>query len=481
MAIIPLVGFSPDADPTTPGVLTDCNALLPSLVGMRSCPSLVSPLDVPALAAACKGAAVLTKLDGTRRVFAGTSSHLYDLSGGAWNSRGSGYTGNTDTQWSFAQFGDASLAANGLDTIQRSTSTTFSSIASAPIAEVVFSVGAFVMALNVDDGSAKPDGWHCCAAYDETDWVESTTTQCASGRLVSTPGRLTAGGRMGEYAIAYKTNSIYLGQYVGGDVVWDWQQIIGGAAGCVGKHAWADLDGTHFIVGEDNFWLFDGTRPMPLADGVLRKWFATACSSAYKYKVTCSYDKTENLVWIFFPSTNASTLDSAIVYHVLTKKFGKVAVNVEAVLQYVSPGITIDGMDALAATIDGLPDVPIDSPYWNSGARALSVFNTSHQMQTFSGVSGESSLMTGDFGDDGFYTLLQRVQCRFKTKPDDAELQAYKKSESGEDWETGAAATMTNGRFDLLQSAKWHRVQIVMDGNAEITGVGADYTQDGEE
>ena len=150
----PLMGFAPDVESTTPGVLVDCAQLIPFESGMEAAPGLTVPTGVGALAAECRGAAVITKLDGTRRVMAGTATALYELVSTTWTDRSAAtYTGSGDTRWSFTQFGDATIAANRTDTIQRTTSGSFAAISGAPKAKIVFTVGSFVMALNVNDGA----------------------------------------------------------------------------------------------------------------------------------------------------------------------------------------------------------------------------------------------------------------------------------------------------------------------------------------
>jgi hypothetical protein len=329
------------------------------------------------------------------------------------------------------------------------------------------------MALNVNDGATKPNGWHCCAAYDETDWTEATATQCASGQLVSTPGYLTAGGRLGQYAVAYKSRAIYLGQYVAGAVVWDWELFPSGNAGCVGKGAWCDIDGRHFIVGEDNFWIFDGASISPVADGVVREWFSTDCSSTYKYKVTCAYDKITNLVWIFYPSEGSATIDSALVYHVLSKKFGRVAIAAEAVLEYYTASTTINGLASIASTIDALPDINFDSAYWLAGGRSMAVFNTSHQMQSLTGVSASSSFTTGDIGDDYEISSINEIRLRYATAPSSSMVQMYRKTHSGTVATPGNSGSQINGKFDIRQTARWHSAKFTFNGNVEIVGMNA--------
>lgn len=473
--MVPLIGFAPDADETTPGVITSCVNMVPTLNGMEGAPSLQTPNGVPVLGAACQGAAVVSKLDNTRRIFAGTQAAIYELVSGTWTdrSKSGGYTGGVESRWSIAQFGDATLMANRADTIQRSTSGAFADIPGAPKAEVVFSVGAFVMALNTNDGAEKPDGWHCCAIYDDTNWTPSSTTQANKGRLVSTPGELTAGLRLGEYAVAYKERSIYLGQYVGAPVVWDWIQVSGCDAGCVGKDALCDVDGVHFFVGPDNFWLFDGTLPTSLGDGVVREWFKENASAEYLYKTICSFDRERRLVWVFYPSKGSTTCDAAIVYNVQTKRFGLATVAVEAALNYVTPSVTIDGLTSYAATIDSLPSIPFDSQYWAAGGRAISVFNASHQLQSFAGDSVSSSFRTGAVGDDDAVSLLQQVRLRFRVAPTTASCQMEHAANLGAGFTNGPSGALNDGKFDLLKSARWHRANFSFTGPVHVTHMAA--------
>lgn len=471
----PLVGFAPDADVTTPGVLTDCTNLVPYLNGMEGAPVGVTPTSTPALATECFGAAVTTNLSGVRRIFAGAATKVYELSAGAWNdvSRVAAYNATADSRWMFAQFGNATLAANKADTIQRSTTASFADISGAPKADIVFSVGAQVMALNVNDGADKPDGWHCCALFDDTDWTTSITTQAASGRLVSTPGAITAGARLGEYAVAYKKNAIFLGQYVGAPAVWDWIPVAGGDSGCVGKEALCDLGGAHFFVGDDNFFIFNGTTPTPIADNAVRQWFYDNSNPLYRYRTKCIFDRQTNRVWVFYPSINATTCDQALVYHVLSKKWGRATLNVEAVLNYVSPGLTMADLSTLSATIDGLPDISYDSQFWLSGGRALSAFNTSHQLQLLTGDSVSSSFTTGDVGDDDAVSLLTQIRLRYALAPGSATATVLRSMNSGESFATGASGGVNDGKFDVLQASRWHRAQFDFTGPVQITAMNA--------
>lgn len=473
----PIVGFAPDADMTAPGVLMNCEHLIPYESGMKGAPSPVSAL-VDTLASACTGAAVVVLLDGTRRIFAGTNTHLYELVGTSWTDRSSAtYTGSSDTRWSFAQFGNTTIASNLADAMQSSASGSFAAISGAPKAKIVVSASNnFVIAFNTVDGTygTSPDRWWCCAQNDQTDWTPAVSTLATTGRLTSVEGPIEAALPLGDYVIAYKKRALFIGSFAGSPVVWQWQVINAGECGICGPEAICDIGGTHFFVSDDNFWLFDGTRPVPIGEGVIRKFFNDDCSPAYRYRVKCNFDKQANIVRINYPSnTSSGECDSAIVYHVLRKQFGRDNRTLEAQLNYVSPGVTIDGLDNYSATIDGLPDIGFDSQFWSSGGRVSAYFNGSHQLVTYSGDTSSSSMTTGDVGDDDLVTTIDRLRVRFQQSPSAATATGFYKMNEGDSLSTGPTSSINDGKFDIRQSGRFHRFTVAMTGNVKISAFDA--------
>lgn len=507
--MIPLIGYVPDADPTTPGIMTDVVNIIPNERGFVGAPAGVPPASVGALASACKGAAIITKLDGTRRVLAGTQTKLYELIGTAWTdeSRGGLYSGGTDNRWSFCQFGDTTLASNYTEPIQSSVGYGFTDL-TAPKAKVIVTSNGFVVAFNTNDGTygVSPDRWWCSALNDCTDWTVAVSTQSNTGRLVSAPGEIVAALPLGAQIVAYKQTGLYLGSYVGSPVVWQWDQIPG-ESGCVGPNAVCDIDGAHLYVGLDNIWIYDGTRPRSIATGSIRKWFFANSSQNFRYLTICTFDRQTNRVWIFYPSVSASICDSALVYHLTSKRWGKVTVNAEASLNYISSGYTIDGLSILSATIDGLDAIAFGADYWGdgyaaagyvgtvggysglsfdsqiwlAGGRAFSVFDSTHQLMTLTGPSASSSFTSGDVGDDNGWTTLRRARVRFVQAPDSASGQSYSKANEGDSLQARSSFTMVGSRADLGQSDRFHRVRFDFTGDVEFNGIDFDLVPDGEE
>ena len=112
-----LKGFAPDLDPVTPGVLTDCDAIIPTTYGLSAANSTVSA-GLPALATAPNSAFVAELLDGSKRTFAASTSAIYEAGSGSWTdrSRVGGYSGTNRTR--FCVFGNNVLSANRTQVIQ---------------------------------------------------------------------------------------------------------------------------------------------------------------------------------------------------------------------------------------------------------------------------------------------------------------------------------------------------------------------------
>ena len=470
----PLLGFAPDVDQGTPGAILAAENIVPASNGMAGAPSAISVAGVPALAAACRNAAVATKLDGTRRIFAGTAANLYELVSGSWTSRASGFTLADDVRWDFTQFGDSTLAAASGEPIQRSTSTTFSAISGAPEAMAIETAAGFVMAANTDAGT---DVWHCSALLDETDWTPALATQATTGRLVSTPGAITALKAFGDQFVAYKDRSMYLGRYVGTPAVWQWD-LIPGDVGCVGVDAVTDLGGLgHLFVGRSDILLFDGTRPVSIAEGKVRQWFYNQISQEYLFKTTVVHDKQNGVVWVFYPSISSTVCDKALVYHLGTGRWGIVTQTIECALNYVSAGATIG---SVGGNIEDLPEVSFGSQYWLAGGRMMTVMTSDHQLSTLTGISGSSSMTLFDVGDDQVVSRLSRVRVAYQQEPTTAAADGFIKMSRGAGTVNGGSGTYSGGKIDIRQSARFHRVNINATGPWVAAAVDFDFMQAGQ-
>lgn len=480
--MIKISGFAPDLDSTEPGLIVDCANLVPTPAGYRSGASEVST-GTPSLAAECRGASVARKLDNSKRIFAGTQTGLFELIGSAWSdiSKAGGYLGGVDSRWRFSQFGDVSIAADGVSPLQFSASGAFADISGAPKARLVETVSGFVVIAATEDTTygVSPDRWWCSALYDYADWAPALSTQCTTGRLVDTPGPITALRRLGGDLVAYKDRAMYLGRYVGTPVVWQWT-LIPGEIGTPSGDSVVDIGSAHIFVGPDDIYLFDGSRPQAVG-GAIKEWFFARLNASYRYKVQLAHDRTKSLVRIYYPSISSSSgaIDECLVYHYPTGKWGRQDRVIESVVDYTTPSTTLDDLGAAYATFNDLPVTAFDSPAWVAESVVPGVFNSAHVLVQLNGTPSESSLTTGDVGEDDVFWTLQRVTPKFLKVPTNSTMTNLYRNSLGDSLVEDQTSQISNGRFDVIRSARWHRIRLDTTGDMEISAFKPYYRKGG--
>ena len=480
--MIPLLGFAPDLDPTTPGIITDCTNFVPTLKGYKGGYS-GADVGMDAVASAVLNGAVLTKLDASNRLIVGTTEYLYESSGSSWSDvSGTTYNASSAFPWHFAQFGDTSLAVNKGDTLQYSTSGAFADVTGAPKAGAICTSSGFVMLANTNEAiyGDSPDRWWCSALYDVSDWTPDIATQCTTGRLVDTPGAINGVKSVGNDSIvAYKEKSMYLGQYVGPSAVWQWT-LISDVIGCSTQDAVINIGIEHIFIGYDDIYIYQpGGLPTPIG-APLKEWFFADLHPGYRHKIKGLYDRKNSVVYFFYPRiSDGGNIDGCISYNHKTNKWGLAHRNIEAVVEYITGGYTWDTLPI--TTWDSWPAIPYDSPFWTATSETLAYIGTDHKIYSLTGKSSASSFTTGDVGDDQAYSLISRVRLRYLVAPDSATLTNYYQDQHGISWIEDTITSEISGRFDLLKSARWHKGKIDFTGDVEISAMDAVLTKDGEE
>ena len=219
-----------------------------------------------------------------------------------------------------------------------------------------------------------------------------------------------------------------------------------------------------------------------MGDDQIRQWFFDNASPQYLYKTKCTFDRQTNRVYIFFASNASTTCDFALVYHVKSGQWGRANNGVQAALNYVSGGVTFDTFNVAGATFDTLTSVSYDSQYWLAGGFALSVFDSTNQLRSLTGTPAASSFTTGDAGDDEAVTLLKQVRLRYAAgrAPTTATAAVFRKKNSGDVLTTGATGTLSDGKFDVMQAARWHRARFSFTGPVRVIAMNPTLTPAGK-
>jgi hypothetical protein len=493
-----LVTYAPDVDPIEDGSLIECMAVIPTYKGIAAAPSAAAA-NATVLAATVVGAASLTLLSGSTRTFVGTPTKLYEQNGAGWTdvSVGGGSYTTVNARWVFAEVGDVSLAVNKQNVLQYSngsgafavtTSTASGSTVTAPAAACMDIVGDFVI---LGDTTGVPgytadtgDRWVTSALANYADYTPSTATNCYTGRVTSIPGRITCVRKFGDQAVIFKQRGMYLGTFNGPPTGWVFPEVPTANTGTFSQESAIQIGTPEqpllFFVGNDDFYLFDGARPIPIGFGVKEKFF-NQLDVSNASKIICVHDRKKSLVRVHYPST--STVDKCLVFNYRTKKWGRDDRTIEYAFEYIPPGTTYDDISAIASitTYDTIAESAYDSIFQGSTVSNPAVFNASHGLYTLTGTPTTSSVSTYHFGDDDVVTTITRLTPRWITKPTGATLVNYYWMRSGESATTDTSTTMSSGRFDVIRAAGWHKFDITFTGNWELNEIKIDARMDGRE
>jgi hypothetical protein len=269
---------------------------------------------------------------------------------------------------------------------------------------------------------------------------------------------------LGDGIVAYKDRSIYVGSYVGAPETWTFQEIPG-EVGCMAQGGVVDIGAAHVFVGYDNFYIFDGSRPTPIGN-LLKDWFFSDLYTDYAYRIRSVHDRQNSNVYFYYPSrSGGGALDKSIVFNYRVNKWGVDDRVIQETVDYVSAGLTFDSTFATTetfATVD--PTIAYDSPLLVAGQPAPALIKADGKTYVLTGTGDTWSITTNDFGDDNAVSLLRRVKPRFLTQPTSSQMVNYYRMVEGGSLIIGVttAWNSTTGAFDLLRSARWHR--LIMSG-----------------
>jgi hypothetical protein len=158
------------------------------------------------------------------------------------------------------------------------------------------------------------------AIRNPSSWTVSLATQAGNVRLLDTPGPIKALVAYGERFVAFKENSIYVGQYVGPPYVFAWK-VVNSVVGCSFPKSVVELDGRLYFAHKSGYFAFDGQQVSNVGLGVASK--ANSTTNGGFYAATQSRaDEDEGNVWFcgYGKTTGGGTfyLISPVVYNART-------------------------------------------------------------------------------------------------------------------------------------------------------------------
>jgi hypothetical protein len=150
-----------------------------------------------------------------------------------------------------------------------------------------------------------------CSQESITDWTPSATNTAGEQEL-ATRGTLLAGRRGRGETLIWSTADLWRATFIGGTLVYGFAQSGRSRAGSSPRNAVADDRRRGYWMGDGKFFRYDGavvSIPCDVEDYVFGSFNQT-----YAYKVWCLANPQFNEVTWFYPSANATEIDSYVTY-----------------------------------------------------------------------------------------------------------------------------------------------------------------------
>lgn len=307
---------------------------------------------------------------------------------------------SSDAQWQFAQFGNLVFATQKnavLQVYNLSSSSAFAdNSGSPPQASYISVVGRFLVLSGL---LSNPYRIQWSGLNDTTNWTSGT----GSSDYQDFPdGGIVRGVAGGEFGTVFQDQAIRRMSYIpGSDIIFQIERI----AQDQGLFAPYSIVRagiyTFFHSAQGFFKIAPGGLPEPIGrEKVDRTFFDDLDKTDLKLFIGASDPRSTRAFWAYKSTSGTTGLyDKIIGYDYVLDRWFTIDMTGEYLLGMSQPGITLENLDSLSASIDAL-GASLDS-FAVSTQPLIAQFSSEHKMGFFSGANLEATLETAEQGTDG--------------------------------------------------------------------------------
>lgn len=406
--------------------------------------------------------------NGNTTVFASGTTKLFRLDAGDFSLDDvSATTYTSATMWKFTQFGNKLIAANEGHTLQAYdlTSTgSFTNLSSdAPKAKFVTVVRDFVVS---GYQSSYQNRVQWSGINNETTWASSGTTQ-ADYQDIPDGGRVQ-GVTGGEFGIVLMDRSLYRMSYVGTPLVFQFDNISRNL-GCYESNSVIQWQGITYFLSDDGFYACDGQNVVNIGAEKVNRFFFNSLRESNIDQMSAAVDPSKNLVMWGYPSTDITY--RVIMYHVPTKRWSYADTTVNRIASSSTPGITLEGLDSISASIDSLM-TPLDSRLWVGGKLQLAGV-TGAKIITFTGSAKTATIDTNDIETGSNQSMITLVKPLVDHGSGSVAVDSRLKLNETTNFGSVTAADSEN-RVGVRSYGRYHRVRLQPSGDNWSSAIGVD-------
>jgi hypothetical protein len=388
---------------------------------------------------------------------------------------------SSDAQWQFAQFGNLVFATQKNATLQvynLSSSTAFADCAgSPPQASYISVVGRFLVLSGL---LSQPFRIQWSGLNDTTQWTSGVN----SSDFQDFPdGGIVRGVAGGEFGTVFQDQAIRRMSYIPGSALIFQIERIAQDLGLFAPYSIVRAGSLIFFHSAQGFYkIAPGGIPEQIGrEKVDRTFFDDLDKTELKMFIGASDPRSTRAFWAYKSTSGVTGLyDKIIGYDYALERFFPITMTGEYLLGMSQPGITLENLDTLSASIDALA-ASLDS-FAVSTQPLIAQFSSAHKLGFFSGSNLEATLETSEQGTDGQRVFLNGFR-PVTDAPSVYGSASYRELVSSTTTSlTEVAMSARTGRCDLRRSTRYTRMKARIPASTAWTfaaGVEPDIQQDG--
>ena len=430
----------------------------------------------------CRGAAFFARSTQDAITVGGGDDKLWvDVSGTVTATTGLTSIGS-DNYWQFQQFNSFVFAASANNDLQHLTSidsdTSWSAVSDAPErAKVIGKIGAHLVVGNL---ASNPYKFQWSGINQPTAFTADATNRAGNAELRHEFGHITgiAGDRFPLIFQEYGINRVAA---VGPPSVFQ-VEAIEEARGAIAPNSVVTVGFVTFFLAHDGFWATDGAATQPIGTSRVNEFFRDDASSVDLFRTHGAIDwENQSVVWAYASPESGGLFDRLIIYSWAEQRWSTASMSLQRLVQGTVNATTLEGLDALYASIDAIP-ISLDSVQFQARGRRLSAYLASGantELTVLDGDALQADFETGEFQPaPGQRSMISQVYPIVQNSAENTEARIITKSAKGGP-ETISAVGMLNeagwcpvraeglyarARMTIPAGAVWEKAQGVQVG-----------------
>jgi hypothetical protein len=279
-------------------------------------------------------------------------------------------------------------------------------------------------------------------------------------------GAATIGDQGAEYGVIFQQKGISLVTPAAPPLTFRFDTVEKGF-GCEVPGSIVQYKGDVYYIGPNDFYVFSQTRSIPLGAERVAATFHADLDKEHLNRVSATVDPGRQLIFWLYPGVGnlSGAPNKMIVYNYATQRFAPVELEVERLFTFLSPGYTLDGLDAVSTSLDGLDPISLDSDAWKGGTLNLAAFDKDDKLATFTGTPLDGVVETGEMRPaTGLNTEISNTRPLVEGGSATVAL-GYRKDLRSSVSYTSEREANANGECNIVLNKKFVRARVTAKGN----------------